>query len=576
MKERFLSVVLCLCMCLALCSCDDKSNVPAVVVDGNAEMEEEICTENELAWCPALFENPATHYNNKLALVAAEMSEAAEDTTGNGIEAKFDQYNINSHKPYKYTSGTVLPVIDIELAFEGGAFAIGDDTLNIDGIDTTILVITARGSKTLGEFAGDLWKGWYLDPNKVHALLNKTVWDNIYDFEEQLWEGINDYIKDHPTVQSAKKLKILITGHSLGGAAANLLGAEFTNGVGGSEWWGDKVTKDDIYVYTFGAIKVLTTEENASVGYENIHNIYNHYDSFGPNGNLGFTGASSVNAKFGHTEEYQNDHTQDPSNDGSLTVNHNMSSYVSDLRDGLISSAPCESCEGTNSCLRPTVNGGSGIQTASPELTAPSEPGNQYDGFSIKGTWKNVGTSTFGQAQLGSIIVFDGTHCNYYSPYDTYVMNYENGQWVLDCVSYIFAETLRFRVDIVDENTIDIYYGSDAVRLTRIAQNAEMMQEPEPPQQAESDFAIEGSWLSVGSNGFGQAQPGMTVTFDGTHCNFFSPYDTYAFYQDNGQWKLDCTSFLFSETLTFRVEIVDGESINVYYGSNCTELRRTG
>ena len=83
-----------------------------------------------------------------------------------------------------------------------------------------------------------------------------------------------------------------------------------------------------------------------------------------------------------------------------------------------------------------------------------------------------------------------------------------------------------------------------------------------------------GTWKSVGSYGFGQAQPGAIVTFDGTHCNFFSPYDNYAFYQDNGQWRLDCTSFLFSETLSFQVEIIDVDLINIYYGSTCTELRR--
>ena len=566
MKKRFLSVVLCLCMCLALCSCDDKSNVPAVVVDGNAEMEEEICTENEPAWCPALFESPATHYNNKLALVAAEMSDAAEDTTGDGIKGLYSSYSIHDCELSNYTSGSKF--FDLELSFGGGAFAIGQDTLNIGGVDTTILIITARGTTTWGETFGDLWKGWYGDPDKVHQFLNRTVWDNVYDFEELLWEGINNYIDKYPAVQTEGNLKILITGHSLGGAAADMIGARFTSGIAGNEWWSGKVTQDDIYVYTFGAIKVLTTEENASNGYENIHNIYNYYDSYGPNGNQKNTNASSLNAKFGHTEVFSfiNRDESGP-NVWDSCNNHIMQTYKDALKaHGEGSDSITLACEG----LQPNE---------SPVDTAPSQEESENlsasNDFTIEGTWKNVGPTTFGQAQLGSIIVFDGTHCNYYSPYDTYVINCENGQWILDCVSYIFAETLRFRVDIVDEDTIDIYYGSDAVRLTRIAQNTEMMQEPEPPQQAESGFAIEGSWLSVGSDGFGQAQPGMTVTFDGTHCNFFSPYDTYAFYQENGQWKLDCTSFLFAETLTFRVEIIDGDFINVYYGSTCTELRRT-
>ena len=35
-------------------------------------------------------------------------------------------------------------------------------------------------------------------------------------------------------------------------------------------------------------------------------------------------------------------------------------------------------------------------------------------------------------------------------------------------------------------------------------------------------FAIEGKWKSVGNTGFGQAQPGSIVNFNGTNCNFFS------------------------------------------------------
>ena len=50
-----------------------------------------------------------------------------------------------------------------------------------------------------------------------------------------------------------------------------------------------------------------------------------------------------------------------------------------------------------------------------------------------------------------------------------------------------------------------------------------------------SGLTIEGKWKSTGSYGFGQAQPGAIVAFDGINCNFFSPQDTYAFYPD-GDW----------------------------------------
>lgn len=552
MKAKIFSIMLTLLMCLVLCACDGQSATTTVTEGNDVVMDGEGYIENRTVWCPELFENPSTKFDNNLALIAAEMSDKAEDTTGEPIKELYADWGLDNCEPYHYTSG--VEVHDIELSLEGGAFAIGQDTFSINGIDTTVLVITVRGSTTAGEYIGDLWKGWYLDPDKVHPFLNRTVWDNVYDFEELLWDGIEDYLRD-ADVQTAENLKILITGHSLGGAAANLLGARFTAGVGSDEWWGGKVTKDDIYVYTFEAIKVLTTEENVSAGYENIHNIYNYYDSFGPNGSMSFTNASSLNAKFGHTELYSLDEEQGDRK--KAFANH--VNYRSALEDGIVKPA-CAVGAGSISPTKKT----STEESLDNGQTITSE-------FTIEGTWKNTGGSTFGQAQSGSIISFDGTHCNYYSPCDTYVLYFENGEWTLDCASYIFAETLRFRVDVLNENTIDIYYGAEAVRLERISRDAEAVEEP---QETGGDFVIKGSWLSVGSSGFGQAQPGMTVTFDGAHCNFFSPYDTYAFYQDDGQWRLDCTSFLFSETLTFKVEVIDANSINVYYGSTCTELSR--
>ncbi len=566
-EEKAISIVLSVLFLFILCSCGNKSQTTASLLDSGVGTDGKVDSGDGASpgWAE-YFEAPATSYNNDLALMAAILSDKAEDSTGEGIENQYASYDINSCRTYNYTSGT--EIFDIELAFEGGAFGIGQRTLDMNGVDTTILFITARGSKTLGEFAGDLWKGWYLDPDKVHPFLDRTVWDNVYDFEEKLWEGLDDYLDAYPDIRSAENLKILITGHSLGGAAANLLGARFTDGVGSGEWWGDKVLQEDIYVYTFGTIKVLTVEDNASSGYQHIHNIYNHYDSFGPNGNLGFTGASSINAKFGHTEEYSNDHTEDVSG-GNLTINHNMSSYISDLENNRILNAPCERCGGTKSCLYSSENADSGSQEQPESTAVPDDPTDQPDSFSIEGTWKNVGDTTFGQAQPGSIITFDGTHCNYYSPCDTYVFYYENGQWSLECVSYIFSETLRFRVDIIDEDNMNIFYGSDAVHLNRISRKAEAIEE------SRNDFTIEGSWVSRGAYGFGQAQPGSTVSFDGAHCNFYSPYDTYAFYQEDGKWKLECTSVLFSETLTFTVEVIDSDTINIYYGSTCTELHRT-
>ena len=91
-----------------------------------------------------------------------------------------------------------------------------------------------------------------------------------------------------------------------------------------------------------------------------------------------------------------------------------------------------------------------------------------------------------------------------------------------------------------------------------------------------SDFSIVGSWKSIGSYGFGQAQPGSTVTFDGNHCNFYSPYDTYSFYYQDGQWHLDCKNFLFGDVTEFTVQIVNNDYLKVDFDGSITELQRVG
>ena len=89
-----------------------------------------------------------------------------------------------------------------------------------------------------------------------------------------------------------------------------------------------------------------------------------------------------------------------------------------------------------------------------------------------------------------------------------------------------------------------------------------------------SDFTIEGKWKSVGDYGFGQAQSGAIVVFDGSNCNFFSPQDTYALNQDGDTYKLDVTSFMSTDTLTFTIKTVDNNHIDVFYGGQITELQR--
>ena len=92
-----------------------------------------------------------------------------------------------------------------------------------------------------------------------------------------------------------------------------------------------------------------------------------------------------------------------------------------------------------------------------------------------------------------------------------------------------------------------------------------------------SQFSIEGTWKNTGSYTYGQVQSGAIVRFNGSNCNVVSPSDTYAFYKDGSDYRLDCTTMLFSETLSFEVDIIDNDHICIYTGSsNCLELTRVG
>ncbi len=237
---------------------------------------------------------PSSSYIPQLAVIAAELSDAAEgegdsDFSDRRIREKYEQLGIEGFKSYRYENG----LTNVQGIARSGAFAIGQARIRDAGGEvSTVLVITCRGSKTLQEYVGDWQKG-----GDVTFLDQYRVWKNVYDFYANMKPSVEDYMKRYLDRETTKNLKILVTGHSLGGAAANLVAA-----------WLDSLfpdRRDAIHCYTFNAIKVLKAEQNISTGFENIHNVYNYYDSFGPNGNKKSFNARSPYAKFGHTEIYR-------------------------------------------------------------------------------------------------------------------------------------------------------------------------------------------------------------------------------------------------------------------------------
>ncbi len=75
-------------------------------------------------------------------------------------------------------------------------------------------------------------------------------------------------------------------------------------------------------------------------------------------------------------------------------------------------------------------------------------------------------------------------------------------------------------------------------------------------------YDIMGKWQNIGESGFGQAQPGAVIVFDGNRCNFYSLNDTYAFSFDGEKYVLDLTTPL-GESLEKTVHIIDDDNIEI-------------
>jgi len=81
------------------------------------------------------------------------------------------------------------------------------------------------------------------------------------------------------------------------------------------------------------------------------------------------------------------------------------------------------------------------------------------------------------------------------------------------------------------------------------------------------NFAIEGKWKQVGEDTHGQMQKGSIIVFGGVNCNVWSPQDTYAFYKEGDEYRLDISGLLFNTTMSYQVTVIDNDNIEIRPGS---------
>ena len=263
----------------------------------------------------SLFERSAYEYDNELAKLGAMLNKAAcngeQEICSLFYQMKIEDANIEN---YNY----------------GGenAFSIAHLPMQLNEKETNLIFIVARGSQDPREYAGDR----FMKANRT--FLNDKAYDYVADFQKKIWEAMKRYANGHEDLYEKPRV-FFITGYSLGGATANLTAAMANHPELGNSWIFQDTDPTRIFAYTYGAIDSVDAKRPVASGYENIHNIYNYYDTFGPTGGLILTtNGKSGYGKFGHIDRFAYQFSR--SDNALNAANHDISNYLTAIVEGKV------------------------------------------------------------------------------------------------------------------------------------------------------------------------------------------------------------------------------------------------
>ena len=265
----------------------------------------------------SLFEKSAYEYDNELAKLGAMLNKAAcngeQEICSLFYQMKIEDANIEN---YNYDGEN--------------AFSIAHRPMMLNGEEANLIFIVARGSQDPREYAGDR----FMTANR--SFLNQNAYNYVADFEAKILNEMRAYANEHEDLYDTGKPRVFfITGYSLGGAAANLTAAMVNNLKSGNSWLSQDTDPTRIFAYTYGAIDSIDAKRPVASGYENIHNIYNYYDTFGPTGGLILTtNGRSGYGKFGHIDRFAYQFSRF---DNALNAaNHDISNYITAIVEGKV------------------------------------------------------------------------------------------------------------------------------------------------------------------------------------------------------------------------------------------------
>lgn len=254
----------------------------------------------DAAFGAELFAGRPDCYQPELAQLAAAIAAVSCDRVGRPGEARYlapalaedlqmRDISLYSYNRCRYNQTKVKKE---KLGRNSGdfAFSISHRLMQGPGEAFELFLITLRGTETVSEsLRHDFWGT--AGNRRAEDWRGYPTYRPFALFARKVLTGLIRYSKRYEKNWQGRKLKYLIVGYSLGGAAVQLISARLTD------------LGQTVFAYTFGSLNALT--EDGTNRYPNIWNIFNEYDSYGPKGfgALGFRpagGSRTMYHKFGH------------------------------------------------------------------------------------------------------------------------------------------------------------------------------------------------------------------------------------------------------------------------------------
>ena len=216
----------------------------------------------------------------KLAVLLASNAYNVDEDNHPGVQI-VDMYHAldidDSHIMLFNYQGHELNVRDDPISADMDEFSIASRGMG----DYELLLITMRGS-------GQLFKSpdWLRNTDaESRESMNAWVNSGFYFYMLKVYDGLSRYMWEHSEIGLAMKedrLKVLITGHSRGGAAANLLGAFLMDAMFKTDSPIYTAGMDDTFVYTFACPRTMHEKDGNDPNKTSCKNIFNIVINFDP------------------------------------------------------------------------------------------------------------------------------------------------------------------------------------------------------------------------------------------------------------------------------------------------------